>query len=248
MSSPTLHKANLGSIKNWLVAGWRVYLRLKGPSTAYAGIFAIIGLVQFAAVIDLGLTPFVIPLAWAFMLVGPAFLCGFLHASRELREGRQPALSDFFAGFRRSPPGLWVLALVDSLFLMIWLTDAGTVYSMYFGAIPDMSLPETLARLAGSEMKKFLLFTSVMAVALAFAVFVVSAFAVPLMFERRMNLPAAVGASVRAVFSNFRVMMLWALILAGSMFAATLFLPAFVVVFPVLSYASEAACREIWPS
>lgn len=248
MSARELRKASFHSIRNWLQAGWRTYGQLKGPSIAYASIFAVIGLTQFALAISLGLTPLVVSLAGAFMLVGPVFLCGFLNAAAKSRAGTVPTLSDFLAGFRRAPPGLWVLALVDSLFLMIWLTDAGTMYALYFGSIPHVGLPEFLSLLAGKEMRSFFLFTSIMGAALAFAVFVISAFAVPLIFSRRMGLAAAVGASVRAVFSNFAVMMLWALFLAASIFLTILlFLPAFVVVFPVLAYASEACCREVWP-
>lgn len=248
MFVPVFRKVRPGSVGNWLLAGWKTWLGLMAPSIAYAGIFAVIGLVLFAAMIGLGLAPMIVPLAGAFMLIGPAFLCGFFSASRALREGRQPALKDFFAGFRNSPPGLWVLALVDALFMMIWLTDAGTVYSMYFGAVPDLGLAETWGRLADLEMQKFFLVTWVMGFPLALAVFVISVFSVPLIFDRGVGLPAAVGASVRAVFSNFMAMAAWALLLTAGMFAATLlFPPAFVVVYPVLAYATEAAYREIWP-
>ena len=77
-------------------------------------------------------------------------------------------------------------------------------------------------------------------------IFAISAFAVPLIFCRRLDLAKAVGASVRAVFGNFGVMIAWGVILTvGIAGTILLFMPLFVVVFPVLAYASERAYRDV---
>jgi uncharacterized membrane protein len=51
---------------------------------------------------------------------------------------------------------------------------------------------------------------------------------------------------VRAVFGNFGVMITWGVALtAGVVGAILLFMPLFVVIFPVLAYASERAYRDV---
>ena len=78
--------------------------------------------------------PLMITAAGGFMLVGPALLAGYFRLARVLREGGVPGWRDLLAGFREAPRQLWGLALVCALLLMIWLTDAGILYSFMIGA------------------------------------------------------------------------------------------------------------------
>jgi uncharacterized membrane protein len=243
------NNVSLSSLPGWLRAGWRTFLQAKGLSAAYAGIFALLGLMQFIAVVSVGLSPLVVALAGGFMLLGPALLCGFFNVSDHLERGERVSLQHFFSGFRLAPPALWVVALVEMFLFLVWLTDAGVVYGLYFGGTPNMFLPEFLAGLAGEgDTWPYLFFSGLMGTLLAFIIYTTAAFAVPLLFYRRANLAGAVSASVRAVFSSFPAMLAWGLILSGAMFAAMLLLlPLFPVVFPVLAYASRQAYSEVFP-
>ena len=60
------------------------------------------------------------------------------------------------------------------------------------------------------QVLRFHLWTSVMGMVLALIVFNVTAFAVPLLFDRRALLVGAVTACVRAVFTNPAAMLAWA--------------------------------------
>lgn len=242
-------QVTFADIGAWLRAGWQLFLRTKIISLAYAGLFGIIGFALLFATASLGFTPMAVPLAGAFMLIAPILLCGFFSVADKADNRETPRLAHLFDGFRRGPPGLWVLALVCMFLFLVWLTDAATVYSLYFGTTPTFFLVQFLKALFSEwSLISFLLFTSAMGAALAFVIFAISAFAVPLLFYRRADLPGAVGASVRAVFANFPVMMGWALLLSAVMFASILlFLPAFAVTFPVLAYASKLAYRAVYP-
>lgn len=243
------NKISLASVPSWLAAGWRTFSQVRGVSAAYAGIFAVLGLVQFYGVVSAGLSPLVVALAGGFMLLGPALLCGFFHVSDCLARGEMVRFGHFVRGFRRAPPALWAVALIEMFLFLIWLTDAGLVYGLYFGVTPNIHLPEFLAGLAGEgDTLSYLFFTGLMGALLALIIFSTSAFAVPLLFFRRAHLARAVSASVRAVFRSFPAMLAWAVLLSGTMFATMLlFLPLFPVIFPVLAYASVEAYREVFP-
>jgi uncharacterized membrane protein len=86
-----------------------------------------------------------------------------------------------------------------------------------------------------------------MGTALAFAIYTISAFSVPLLFDGRATLIGAVSASVRAVFDNLRVSLPWAAILASAVMASILVLPLFIIVMPWLAYASFRLYREVFP-
>ena len=80
---------------------------------------------------------------------------------------------------------------------------------------------------------------------LALIVFATTAFGVPLIYYRRLPLTVAVGHSVRLVAANPATLFAWGVLLTVAVVGTILlFLPAFVVVFPVLAHASEAAYRE----
>lgn len=249
MTSPASRKVALASIKDWLGHGWQMFRQTQAPSMAYAGIFAALGATLMAGVVAFDLAPMVFPLAGGFMLVGPAFLAGFFHVVARQARHQRIGFGDFFAGFRRSPPALWVISLVCAFLFLVWITDAAIVYSLYFGTVPVLSSLEFFAGLGeGGKTLSFAFFCSITGAVLAFMIFAVSAFAVPLIYERKLGLAQAVTASVKAVFGNFGAMLAWGVVLtavvAGSIL---LFMPLFVVTFPVLAYASERAYREIFP-
>lgn len=224
-----------------------MFRQTQNASMAYAGIFAVIGAILLIGAVKLGIAPMAYPLAGGFMLVGPAFLAGFFHAA-SLRAQQKPVrFADFFRGFRHSPAALWVISVVCAFLFLVWLTDASIVYSLYFGTAPILGSLELIAGLGeGSRLASFILFSSLTGSVLALMIFAISAFAVPLIFSRRMELAKAVGLSVRAVFGNLGVMAAWGVVLTlGVAGSILLFMPLFVVVFPVLAFASEQAYRDI---
>ena len=246
-AAPSYRKLPISSILAWIAYGWRQFRQTPAASIAYAGLFAVIGTVLIAVMLLLDLAPMAYPLAGGFMLVGPPILAGFIHVAGLLRQGQTPRLADFFTGFRRSPPALWVISLVCAFLFLVWITDAAIVYSLYFGTVPVLSSLEFFAGLGeGGRLLSFALFCSLTGAVLAFMIFAISAFAVPLIFDRRLGLAQAVSASVKAVFGNFVVMLAWGMVLtAGVAGSILLFMPLFVVAFPVLAYASEQAYRDV---
>jgi len=141
-----------------------------------------------------------------------------------------------------------VISVVCAFLFLVWLTDAAIVYSLYFGTAPILGSLELIAGLGeGSKLLSFTLFCSLTGSVLAFMIFAISAFSVALIFSRHQELANAVGASVRAVFGNFGVMIAWGIILtAGIAGTILLFIPLFVMVFPILAYASERAYRDVY--
>ena len=215
-----------------------------GISCGFAAIFAAIGLALLTTLGVNGLTPLAPPLAGGFMLVGPPLLSGYFNVVRLVNAGDSPRFGDLFAGLRGAPHTVWVIALVCMLLFMIWVTDAAVMYSFMIGRAPVM-VEDILSR--GADIAAFEFYGSLMGTALAFAIYTISAFSVPLLFERRATLIGAVSASVRAVLGNLRVSLPWAVILASAIMASILVLPLFIIVLPWLAYASFRLYREVFP-
>ena len=227
----------LAAVPAAIVGGWRAFRGCLVPAAGFAAVFAVIGVAIFGLLLHFGLAPLMLPFAGGFLLVGPAVLAGFFALRRAFAAGRQPGFTDVLRGFGQAPRGLWVLSGVCCLLFLIWLTDAATVFSFMIGG----TTPEI------SQVLRFHLWTSVMGAVLAFIVFNVTAFAVPLLFDRRAVLVGAVTASVRAVFANPAAMLAWALVLGVAVIATIHIPPLLIVVLPCLAFASDLLYLEIFP-
>lgn len=241
----TIVPLTLPDLRRALGEGWALAGATRGVSMAYAAIFVLGGGLIIGGLLANGLTPFVIAAAGAFMLFGPAILAGFFGIAAAHEAGRKPGLAAIAAGYRAAAPVLWVLALVCALLLMIFVTDAAILYSYQIGGTP-VGFGDLLPASAG--IVRFVQWAMVSGLFVAFMLYSVSAFAVPLLCERRSGLVGAVVSSVRVVFGSFRVAMLWALLLSTVIIGSILLLPLLPLTLPWLAYASRALYRRALPN
>lgn len=234
----------LDSIAIALTEGWQVANATRGTSIAYAGIFTLIGAVILGLLLSWGFTPFILAAAGAFMLVGPAMLAGFFGIATAHAAGEPVGFGNAARGFVSASPALWVIALVCALLFMIFVTDAAILYSYMVGTAP-VWLTDLLPVTPG--VINFLLWGAVSGFVIAFLLFCVSAFSVPLLCERRTGLVEAVVASVRVVFGNFLVTMAWATLLSALVIGSILLLPFLPLTLPWLAYASRTLYRQALP-
>jgi uncharacterized membrane protein len=211
-------------------------------SLGYATVFTIVGLILLVAIAAVGLSPLALPFAGGFMLVGPILLSGYFELARQHEQGKQPHLSDAFGAFRRAPSGLWAVALICAFLFLIWITDAGILYSFTIGGA---QLDYSLMRL--HDVVAFELWGSLIGSVLAYLIFCVSAFSVPLIYEGRAGLVQAIFASVRTVLGNFLVCLGWGIVLGSVIMLSILLLPLLLFTLPLMSYASFCLYRIAFP-
>lgn len=226
--------------------GWRLFRSSMPASLAFAAVAACVGLILFTGVAKVGLTPMSLPLAGGFMLMAPAMLGGFFYNARLIQQGEKVELTTPFIGFFRAPAALWIIALFCTFIFLIWLTDAGVLYSFTLGD-SDSETGWLWFPTANRSVFGFWFWGSLMGSFLAFVIFCVSAFSVPLLFERRANLIPAIHASVRTVFANFLPCMAWALVLSLLTVFSVLLLPLLLILLPVLAYASYHLYQRAFP-
>ena len=180
------------------------------------------------------------------MLLGPVLLSGYFELALRSEQGRQTSPADAFRAFSGAPPGLWMVALICAFLFLIWITDAGVLYSFTLGGTHfgyDLAwLPEF-----GGDVLRFELWGSVMGAGLAYMIFVISAFSVPLVYERRTGLVEGIAASAHAVLGNFTVCLGWGLVLGVVVMGSILLLPLLLVTLPVMAYASFYLYRRVFP-
>lgn len=219
---------------------------MPGVSVALGAVFTLLGLVVLMFVFQIGISAMVLPFAAGFMLLAPIFLVGFFRLSELRSSGAIPSFNDALAGFKRAPAGLWVVALICTFLFLVWITDAGVLYSFMIGEVDPKDQPFWLSQLQ-KHVIAFTLWSTLMGSVLAFIAFAISAFSVPLLYQRRATTVQAVFASVHAVLRHLIISITWGLLLTGSIVGSILLLPLLAVVLPVMSYASFAFYLRVFP-
>ena len=77
--------------------------------------------------------------------------------------------------------------------------------------------------------------------------FCITAYAVPLLIERRAGLVTAVHASIRAIFASPAANLMWSLALASTI-VLSLALPLLLAAtLPIMAFATESLYRAVFP-
>jgi uncharacterized membrane protein len=242
--SMTISPLSLSSLQRALAEGWRVANATRGVSIAYALIFTLGGLVIMGGLLSQGWSPFVLAAAGAFMLIGPAILAGFFGIAGALEAGQAVGLGSILSGYAQASRALWALALICTLLFMIFVTDAAILYAYMLGSTPvwlDNLLP------ANANVMSFVRWAGVSGLVVAFLLYCVAAFSVPLLCERRAGLVEAVVLSVRVVFASFVPCIFWGFFLSTVTIGSILFLPLLPLTLPWMAYASRALYRQALP-
>jgi uncharacterized membrane protein len=227
-----------------LAEGWRMANATRGISILYSLVFVLGGLAIIGGLLARGMTPFVLAAAGAFMLVGPAILAGFFGIADACEAGEPLTPGAIANGFRHASAALWALALVCGLLFMIFVTDAAILYAYMIGGTP-IWLADLIP--AAANVRNFVQWATVSGLVVAFLLFCISAFSVPLLCDRRSGLVSAVVGSVRVVFGNFPLAILWAFFLSTVIIGSVLLLPLLPLSLPWLAYASRALYRQVLP-
>ena len=237
-------RLTIDSLSRALKQGWQSFLLTRPLSVSYAMIFAIVGVVILIGIERASFAPMIFPFAGGFMLIGPVLLSGFFAMADRIRYGDPCTFADIVSGYSRTSREMLSIAFVCTLLFIIWVTDAAILYGFIVGRLP---IPLQMLIVPAGNVISFLVWSSLLGAVLAFLIFAVSAFSVPLLYYRRAGLVRSVHLSVAAVFANFIPCLLWAITLSVAIIASIFIFPLFLLTFPVLAFASHALYRELFP-
>lgn len=241
---PRLRYADIGAA---LRSGRATFAEMPRVSIAYAAVFTLFGLLILVAIGVSGFSPLALPFAGGFMLLGPVLLTGYFELAGQHLQGNRPRLSDAFAAFGRAPRDLWLVALICAFLFLVWITDAGVLYSFTIGG-EHISYDLAWMSELGDSVLSFTLWGSLMGSVIAYMIFAISAFSVPLIYERRCSAVQGILVSARTVIGNFPVCLAWGLVLSGVVVTSILLLPLLLLSLPLMSYASFALYRKAFPA
>lgn len=232
-----------GAPWRWLRAGWRDLRRAPWLSLLFGAVIVAISLCISWLAFQLGRFALLATLLSGFLFVAPLICVGLYCVSRALEQGRAPRLRDSFVLAKRVLGQAGVYALGQGVIILLW-SRAGMMVSAFFPF--DGSDP--------MAFREFLALGSAVGAVFAALTFAVTAFSLPMIADRDVDMVTAAVSSVHAVMRNKRVMIVWGLvlvILTAIGFATALL--GLAVLMPWLAYASWHAYRETldassWPA
>jgi uncharacterized membrane protein len=226
----------------WLRAGWRDYLAAPSLSLGYGTALALLSQAVVIEGYRVGGLTLVLALFLGFVFIAPVLAIGLYAVSRQLERGHTPRLSDCLHGSRRIVANEMTLSLVLLIVLLFWARAASAVHIFF----PD-------ANSSWRDLALSLGVGSAVSAVFAVAVFTASAFSLPMILDRKVDAVTAVITSVNAVLHNKGPAALWAaLIAAGAAIGFMSMFVGFIIVMPLLGYASWHAYRhtilaDAWP-
>ena len=245
--APAIRRVAFDAPWAWLAAGWRDLWSAPLISLTYGAIFAAAAYFFVFHLSSINALPLMLPLAGGFLLIGPLLAVGLYEISRRKERNEQATFQNIVAAIKGSGGQLAFFGVMLLLLYFFWMRIAFLLFMLFFGNADIPPIENFVPTLLFTPHGLGLLVTGT-AVGAAFAsvAFAVSAIAVPMLLDRKVDVISAVSASVKAVNMNRPAMILWAVLIVGliAMGFAALFV-GLAIAFPLIGHATWHAYREL---
>lgn len=227
----------------WLKLGWQDVKRAPKLSLSYGFALMLIGYLISWLAHSFGNLYTVLGLMSGFILVGPFVAIGLYSISCQLQEGKKPVLGYCLREGGKHVSNIVLYGFILMVVFLIWARAASMLHVFYPVDI-DASWDSFILYLSIGSLVG-LMFSAI--------VFCASAFSLPMIMDRKVDMITAVVTSINAVLRNKKVMFLWALLIALSVLVsfATAGL-GFIILLPMIGHAVWHAYQETidasqWP-
>jgi uncharacterized membrane protein len=244
-AAPTLFDIRLNTLTlrdplRWLALGWRDFTRCPRIGLFYGACFTAMG---WALMKVFETAPaYVLSLSAGFLLVGPFLALGLYQASHRLERGERPTLADSMTAWRNRMGTLAIFGFVLLVLEMLWGRASLVVFALSFDGMPDFK--GSLTALLDPANIQFIVVYVIVGGVFAALIFAVSVVSIPMLLDRPVDAITAGITSMRLVFTQPAVMLLWGALLAACVVIAMLpWFAGLLLVGPVLGHASWHAYR-----
>jgi uncharacterized membrane protein len=231
----------------WLALGWRDLTTHAGLSIAYGvGIFAI-SIALVAGLFALKRDYILFPAFAGFMVVGPILAVGLYEKSRRLEAGLPVTWQNLIFVKPRSGGQILFTGVLLCVLMMVWMRAAVIIYALFFGLLPFPGLDHIAPMLFTTRTGLAMLAvgTAVGGLFAAFS-FAISAVSIPMLLDERTDALTAMGSSMALVWTNLRVMLIWAVIvLVLFLLSLATGMLGLIVIYPLLGHATWHAYRAV---
>ena len=225
---------------DWIAAGWRDLLAAPTVTLAYGLLFFATSWVIVGVLVFVGAQGVLLPAIAGWLLVGPLLAIGLYHPAQRLAVGKRVSL---VAAVHIKASSLQQLGFAGALLmvlLMLWIRAAAIIYALFFGLGSFPGSTEFLSSLFLTWNGIVMLIIGALVGGLFAALgFAISAFSIPMLLSRDVDIFTAMARSTVTVWNNTGIMIVWgAIIVVLSLAGMVTGFLGMIIVFPLLGYAT----------
>lgn len=214
---------------NWIALAINDFKNAKLISLTYGIIFTLIPIGIYYLVQASGWYLVIFPAMISFMLLGPYLAAGLYDVSWQFEKKNKPSLRHSLKAMSRNAVNEWAFGVLLMVLMIFWLRIASIIHALY----PSYLEPTF------TNIMPFLTLGTIVGAGFSALVFFISAFTQPILLERKVDLATAVLSSMNAVWKNKAACFIWACVILFSVFLGFItFFVAFIVIMPILGYAT----------
>ncbi|MCI5047854.1 MAG: DUF2189 domain-containing protein [Aquisalinus sp.] len=231
----------------WINKGWADIWKDPLLSLGYGFTFVMAGFGINYLLWEAGLSAMVPVAVGAFALVGPMMAIGLYEMSRRHESGEKYSAFDIIFVKAKSPLHIAYIGFIVMFALLVWIRIAIVLYALFVSStyMPLSNFTEFVFETPQGLM--MLVVGTAVGGVIAFAIFAMTAFSIPLLLDRKSNVLDAVIASMKVIKDNPGACFLWAWMIALLIaFGAATVLVGLMVVFPLLGHATWHAYRDVF--
>lgn len=244
---PEVLPVTAADLKDALRRGVADFAAARDDVAFIAIFYPLAGLVLAAAFLRYDLLPMIFPLMSGFALLGPFAAVGLYEISRR-REAGEDARWWHAASVLGAPGmgGILLMGLILVGLFLAWLGVAYQISLLAFADAPPVTFRSFLEQVfATGEGWAMAIIGIAVGFVFAAVTLAISAISFPMLLDRRVDVDVAIRTSLRVVARNPGIMVLWGLIVAGSLALGALpALLGLIVVVPVLGHATWHLYRK----
>jgi uncharacterized membrane protein len=244
---PTVHKIGVADLTDALTKGIADFKAMPTHLVHFCWIYPVVIFIGARTYAGSDVLPLAFPLLTGYTLIGPIVATGMYELSRRRELGLDISRLHAFEVVRS--PSIRSIAFLG-IFLMviyfIWLFAAQGLYRLYFGAAEPESILAFISQIFTTGAGWGLIIVGcTIGFIFAAVVFALSVMSFPLLLDRDVGLMTALGTSIRSVIKNPITMAIWGLIIAVTLFIASIpFFVGIAIVMPVLGHATWHLYRK----
>lgn len=243
-----INRIGFADLREALRRGLNDFVSYRSDVLFIVLIYPIAGLVLSQLAVGHSMLPLIFPLASGFALLGPFAATGLYEVSRRRERGQDITWFEAFKVF--SSPAFGSVALLGAImtvFFLLWLLVAMTIYHFTLGPAYPVSMESFLADVFGTGAGwALMIIGGGVGFVFALVVLATGSISFPLLIDRHVGVVAAVGASVHAFTVNLVPMLAWGAIVAGGLVLGSLpLLVGLIVVMPILGHATWHLYRRL---
>ncbi len=241
---PHVRKVRFDAAARWLGEGWGDLRQAPKASLAYGVCFSLASWLMTLVFADA--YALFSGLLMGFMIISPILAIGTYDISRRIEQGQTPRFLDTVMAWRPNLANISLLAAVLGVLFLVWVRASLVVFALFFdsGGLPTFG--DVVRAIFAFEQPEFALVYFLVGGLFAGLSFAISALALPVMVDRKVDAVTAALLSINACARNPLAMLVWAgcivSLIVGSFASGFVGL---VLLMPWLGHATWHAYRDL---